>query len=58
MMKLFWAPGTCALASHIALGEAGAQVETVTKKVNPAPFTSTYRGLAGQVIRWQNIASA
>ena len=29
MMKLFWAPGTCALASHIALEEAGAQDETV-----------------------------
>jgi glutathione S-transferase len=29
MLKLFWAPGTCALASHIALEEAGAQVETV-----------------------------
>lgn len=29
MTKLFWAPGTCALASHIALEEAGAQYETV-----------------------------
>ena len=28
MMKLFWAPGTCALASHIALEEAGAIYET------------------------------
>ena len=28
MLKLFWAPGTCALASHIALEEAGAQYET------------------------------
>ncbi len=29
MLKLFWATGTCALASHIALEEAGAQYETV-----------------------------
>lgn len=29
MIKLFWAPGTCALASHIALEEAGATYETV-----------------------------
>lgn len=29
MMKLYWAPGTCALASHIALEEAGAKYETV-----------------------------
>ena len=29
MLKLFYAAGTCALASHIALEEAGAQYETV-----------------------------
>lgn len=29
MLKLFYAPGTCALASHIALEEAGAPYETV-----------------------------
>ena len=29
MTKLFWATGTCALASHIALEEAGAKYETV-----------------------------
>lgn len=29
MTKLFWASGTCALASHIALEEAGAKYETV-----------------------------
>src|SRR6187402_3887423 len=29
MLKLFWAPGTCALASYIALEEAGAQFEPV-----------------------------
>ena len=61
MLKLFWAPGTCALASHIALEEAGAQVETVkldfTKgdqrkpeylKVNPkgrVPALVTDRGI-------------
>ena len=29
MLKLFYAPGTCALATHIALEEAGADYETV-----------------------------
>ncbi len=29
MLKLYYAPHTCALASHIALEEAGAQYETV-----------------------------
>jgi len=29
MLKLFYAPGSCALASHIALEEAGASYETV-----------------------------
>jgi glutathione S-transferase len=29
MTKLYWATGTCALASHIALEEAGAKYETV-----------------------------
>ena len=29
MLKFYYAPGTCALASHIALEEAGAEYETV-----------------------------
>src|ERR1700754_293769 len=29
MLKLYYAPNTCALASHIALEEAGAKYETV-----------------------------
>ena len=29
MLKLYYAPGTCALASRIALEEAGAEFETV-----------------------------
>jgi glutathione S-transferase len=29
MLKLFYAPGTCALASHIALEEAGAEYELI-----------------------------
>ena len=29
MLKLFYAPGTCSLASHIALEEAGADYQTV-----------------------------
>ena len=28
MLKLYYAPGTCALASHIALAEAGAPYST------------------------------
>lgn len=34
MLKLYWGPGTCALASHIALEEAGAKYET--EKLNLA----------------------
>ena len=29
MLKLYFAPGSCALASHIALEEAGAAYEAV-----------------------------
>ena len=29
MFKLYYAPGTCALATHIALEEAGAPYEAV-----------------------------
>ena len=29
MLKLFYAPGTCALASHIALEEAGAEYDLI-----------------------------
>ena len=29
MLKLYYAPGTCALASHIALEEAGASYEAI-----------------------------
>ena len=29
MLKLYYAPHTCALATHIALEEAGAKYETV-----------------------------
>ena len=29
MMRLFWSPGSCSLASHIALEEAGADYEAV-----------------------------
>ena len=61
MLKLFWAPGTCALASHIALEEAGAKYESVKLdfsqgdqrkpeylKVNPkgrVPALATDRGI-------------
>jgi glutathione S-transferase len=34
MLKLYWGPGTCALASHIALEETGAKYET--EKLNLA----------------------
>ena len=61
MIKLYWAPGTCALASHIALEEAGAKYEAVRLdfkqadqrkpeylKVNPkgrVPALATERGI-------------
>ena len=61
MLKLFWASGTCALASHIALEEAGAKYESVKLdfsqgdqrkpeylKVNPkgrVPALATDRGI-------------
>jgi len=61
MLKLFWASGTCALASHIALEEAGAKYETARLdfsqgdqrkpdylKVNPkgrVPALATERGI-------------
>jgi len=61
MMKLYWATGTCALASHIALEEAGAKYEAVKLdftqgdqrkpeylKVNPkgrVPALTTERGI-------------
>src|ERR1043165_2185483 len=61
MLTLFYAPGSCALASHIALEEAGASYETVRLnfanndqrkpeylKVNPkgrVPALATDRGI-------------
>ncbi|MCC7487509.1 MAG: glutathione S-transferase family protein [Burkholderiales bacterium] len=61
MLKLYYAQGTCALASHVALEEAGAQYETVRLdfakgdqrkpeylKVNPkgrVPALATDRGI-------------
>lgn len=61
MLKLYWAPGSCAMASHIALEEAGAKYETVRLdfkqgdqrkpdylKVNPkgrVPALATERGI-------------
>jgi glutathione S-transferase len=65
MLKLFWATGTCALASHIALEEAGAKYETVKLdfskddqhkpeylKVNPkgrVPALITGRGILTEI---------
>ena len=39
MLKLFYAPHTCALASHIALEEAGADYETARARF-PLPASS------------------
>ena len=44
MFRLYYAPGTCALATHIALEEAGAPYEAVlvdfARKPRGAPNTS------------------
>ena len=39
MLKLFYAPGTCALACHIALEEAGADYETIRLNFREAEQT-------------------
>ena len=36
MLKLFYSPGSCALASHIVLEEAGAPYETIRIDFNTA----------------------
>ena len=46
MIKLFWSPGSCALASHIALEEAGAEYEAVrTNLREKANLTPEYLAL-------------
>jgi hypothetical protein len=44
MFKLYYAPGTCALATHIALEEAGAPYEACrsisVRRPREAPSTS------------------
>ena len=40
MLRLYYAPGTCALATHIALEEAGAPYEAV-----PVDFRSQAKGV-------------
>jgi len=39
MLKLFYSPGSCALASHLALEEAGADYETVRVNFKEAAQT-------------------
>lgn len=46
MIKLFWSPGSCALAAHIALEEAGAAYEAVrTNLREKANLTPEYLAL-------------
>jgi len=46
MIKLFWSPGSCSLAPHIALEEAGAQYEAVrTNLREKANLTAEYLAL-------------
>ena len=44
MMKLYYATGTCALASHIALEEAGAEYSTV--RINFAAERTAIAGIS------------
>jgi glutathione S-transferase len=47
MLKLYYAPGTCALASHIALAEAGAPY--TAEKVDFKPTSRTVRNISGSI---------
>ena len=56
-MKLYYAPGTCSLASHIVIREAGLDADLERVDIARTPYlTETTSGLTYAVDRFKNWA--